>query len=137
MNQKRHVWLPPDGDVRLVRFQQELAAGLGLTNGVSLPPYLELRSPAGRPSGEVRLGGWALVDGEPVLEASDDIGTVGPLRFSLGAVTVGLADLHRPPDWRWTRGLTATLEIVPTGDPAFILWTWANRRGWKSFRPKG
>lgn len=136
MNQKRQVWLPPDGDVRLVRFQQELAEHLGLINGVSLPPHLELPSPTGRPSGEVRLGDWTFYNGEPVLEAWDDKGAVGMVRFSLAqtATSPGLVDLPRPPDWRWTRGVIATLEITHTGDPSFILWTWTSRRGWKSPR---
>lgn len=141
MNIQRSVWLPPDGDPRLVRFQQELSRLVGLPEGAPLPPHLHLSSSMGRPEGVVFLGGWVLSEGEPVVEAWDEEGQIGVVRFSLFRdkpwTTPDLAGLPPPPSWRWTKGVKASLHMsFPDGGNSFILWSWESRRGWKSGQPK-
>lgn len=141
MNIKRAVWLPPDGDPRLVRFQQDLARLVGLVDGAPLPPHIE-RLSVDRPRGVVFFGPWTVVDHEPTLEAWDEGGQFGLVRFGLldgrRWAAADLAGLPPPPDWRWTKGVTAHLTVrLPEGDPSFTLWSWAARRGWKGDPPKG
>ncbi len=140
MNQKRRVWLPPDGDPRLIRFQQEAAARFGLTDGATLPAHLEVSGETGRPSGPVETGGWIVREGEPVLEARDALGVVGVFRFGLPAGAWRPEDrsaLPAPPGLSWVRGMTAVLSVErPHGDDSFVLWTWESRSGWKADPPK-
>lgn len=141
MNQKRRVWLPPDGDPRLIRFQQEAASRAGVAEGAILPAHLELTVGDGRPAGPVETGGWILHEEEPVLEARDALGRVGFFRFGLPAGARGTAifpGLPDPPALCWTRGVTAVLSVEkPRGDDSFVLWSWESRRGWKADLPKG
>lgn len=133
------VWLPPDGDARLVRFQADVALATGHPEAEILPPYLPCESPAWRPSGPLRLGTWGLTAGVPVLEVWDSSGPVGALRFVLDGEppwSAGeLEQLPSPPSWTWTRGRLATLTIERSPD-GVILWSWAQISGWKSNQPK-
>lgn len=140
MNLKRRVWLPPDGDPRLVRFQQDASWSLGLFDGVPAPPHLALSVERPRPTGPVESGDWVFTDEGAVLAAFDAVGPIG--RFQLGLPPDPRDEstlrslLPPPPRWRWTCGVTAILELRwPLGDPSFTEWSWASRRGWRADRP--
>lgn len=137
MNLKRSAWLPPDGDSRLVRFQQDLSAWGGWSEQPALPPHLELLVGEGRPAGFVGTGGWVLREGEPVVEGFDSLGTVGVFHFGFpsGQPWV-LETLPPPPALTWTKGTTAVLAAEWPQDPSFVLWSWESRRGWKGGPPK-
>ena len=142
MNRRPTVWLPPDGDSRLVRFQAAAAGALGIPGLVSMPPYLELTVPGRVPIGAVFLGGWRWESGTFIMAARDDLGSPGVFRMGLGPGRVwnesDLGKLPLTPGWSWTRGRTAwvTVEDRP-GPGAFVLWSWEGLSGWRSDHPKG
>lgn len=137
MNQTCSTWLPPDGDVRLVRFQQDVARSVGLPDGLPGPGYLGL---LGRtPTGRLVCGDWTHLEGEPVLEAHDSQGLVGYFHLALGGArpweNADLSALPPAPEWAWNRGVLADLTCEDS-DASFVLWSWSNRRGWKADSPK-
>jgi hypothetical protein len=139
MNLRQRVWLPPDGDSRLVRFQETLARACGVDPATLVPPYLALLGSEG-PWGPVRAGAWdRSPQEEPVLGATDDRGPVGFFRFDLPpGQEIPTTSLPPPPAWIWTRGRTATLVLeTPQGDRRFILWSWESLAGWRADRPRG
>ena len=139
MNLRRAVWLPPDGDNRLIHFQQDLARLLARPDWEAVPAHLELTHPEVPPDGAVSLGNWVERSGESVLEGRDSHGTVGVFRFGPDGVTLSTEErllLPVAPAWVWTKGRLATLERVDTGRPGFILWSWQNQRGWKAALPR-
>lgn len=139
MNLRFWVWLPPDGDVRLVRFQQSVANALGHGGLALVPPYLRLDVPGRFPVGPVRVGSW-VIDGDPVLEALDDEGSLGRFRFNLPVPKEPSAILERcppAPGWSWTRGRTAWLVLDGCEDGSFALWSWESLSGWKQPLPRG
>ena len=142
MNLRVKVWLPPDGDPRLVRLQQAAAESLGCPGRVGVPPYLDLGPGGIRPEGSVETGAWGIDKAELVLEARDSAGPVGLFRFGLavgGPNPSGQLDrLPAAPCWKWTRGRTGILAVETAAGPGtVILWTWESLSGWKPDRPKG
>lgn len=136
MNLRRRVWLPPDGDVRLIRFQEDLAARIGRPGETSIPPYLQL-APGRIPRGAVTVEGWGLDGLEPVLGARDADGPVGVVRFGLPWPTPAPHPLPGPPSWSWSKGRLADLVVeTPDGGPGFVLWSWENPCGWRSDQPR-
>ncbi len=71
MNLIRRVWLPPDGDSRLVRFQEELARRANRWEWTAVPPFVHLDNDVEIPVGPVETGSWLLDEGQPVLQALD------------------------------------------------------------------
>jgi len=138
MNLSRRVWLPPDGDRRLVRFQDDLVCKTGRMELAAVPPYVHL-DPADRiPVGPVEAGSWRLDAGQPVLDALDSRGLLGVFRFGLAWGPVWADDdlASLPPlRWRWSRGRFAVLELSQP-DPWFALWSWKWQGGWRSGPPK-
>ncbi len=138
MNLVRRVWLPPDGDNRLVRFQEELARTVGRA-WTAVPPHVVLESGERAPEGWVAPGSWSWDGGQLVLEAWDAGGRVGAFWFGppgLPGDEPPRMDLPPPPPWRWTRGRLGFLDVtMPSDDPDFVLWTWRSLRCWKSALP--
>jgi len=138
MNLSHRVWLPPDGDRRLVRFQDDLVRKTGRMELAAVPPFVHLDYPDRIPVGPVEAGSWRLDDGQPILEAHDSRGPVGVFRFGLADGQPWTEDevASLPPlPWRWTRGRFAVLEFSQP-DPWFALWSWQWLGGWRSDRPK-
>lgn len=137
MNLIRRVWLPPDGDSRLVRFQEELARRANRWEWTAVPPFVHLDNDVEIPVGPVETGSWLLDEGQPVLQALDSGRSMGVFRFGLAStrplIESDLAGLPAPPSWKWTHGRLGVLELtLPQDDAAFALWTWTSLRGWKS-----
>ena len=137
-DQELTVWLPPDGDSRLVRFQEAVALATGRSEAGVLPPHL----PCGAsrvPSGPLTLGSWAWEAGLPHLEAWDTWGLVGCFRFVLPGGPPWLDPdrerLPAPPSLVWNRGRLAVLRVHRSED-GVVLWSWESVSGWKSDRPK-
>ena len=139
MNLIRNVWLPPDGDSRLVRFQESLVHETGRMEWAALPPFLVLSSPDRSPVGHVEVDAWILADGQPLLEARDSEGRLGEfflgLPFPRPWSESELATLPRPPNLVWIRGRLARLEL-DWNDDACAVWSWTSLRGWKPALPK-
>lgn len=132
MNLRRKVWLPPDGDSRLLHFQEDCAALAGAWEAAAVPPYLalDLRGP----SGPIRCGAWRF-DDDPGLEASDDLGFLGIFRLALPGSPLFAHPERLPPapPWRWTKGRLGFLVLdQPLGDASFLLWSWESLTGWKA-----
>lgn len=120
MNQFR-VWLPPDGDHRLLRLQDAVAEVLG-SQGAALPPYL----PLGRvPLGRLLLEDWVRLP-ELGLAVRDEEGPLGALRFGLPWVDEGLPAV---PSWSWVKG--RLVDLVIEGESP-VVWTWKNPAGWRA-----
>jgi len=142
MNLIRRVWLPPDGDSRLVRFQETLARVAARLELAAVPPFVHLDSSVRDPAGPVEAGPWRLDRDQPVLDALDAEGLIGVFRFGLpsrqGWSEEDLALLPPPPVWKWTRGRLAVMELtLPQGDAWVALWSWKILSGWRSERPRG
>lgn len=138
MNLRRKVWLPPDGDSRLIRFQEALATEFSRLEWAAVPPYVHLEER--NPHGPVVPGAWVLEAGVPVLEARDEAGLVGVFRFGLPGSPWSAQEFSRlppPPSWKWERGRLAVLDLtIPRDDAVFALWSWESLTGWRSDRPK-
>jgi len=130
----RHVWLPPDGDPRLVRLQEDAAAALGLPGQAAVPPHLVLE-PGQVPPGPLTLGTWEPRDGELVLPVAGPGGDLGSLRFGLPWTGTRPEALPPVPAGVWTRGRLGTLEVETV--PGGVLWSWSKLSGWKSAPAKG
>ena len=131
MNVVRRVWLPPDGDHRLTRFQEELTRTTGQEEWSVVPAHLELATDRAAPVGWVSLGPWTR-DGRPTLEAWDALGLAGVfwLGTGLGPLSPVPEGLVGPPG-KWTRGRVGFLDLTVASDGEVVLWTWRSLRGWK------
>jgi hypothetical protein len=137
MNLRQRVWLPPDGDNRLVRLQDSLARACGTDPMTLVPPFLALKA-EGVPVGPLRTGDWRWsADGPLGLGAFDSRGPVGLFVFDLEAVDAEVA-FPLAPGWTWTRGRVATLVLTaPRQGRNYRLWSWEGLSGWKSDHPRG
>jgi len=138
MNRRFRVWVPPDGDSRLVRFQAIVAECTGRIELVALPPHLSCEAPGRVPSGPLRLGTWTWVQGVPAIETFDALGSPGSLYLGLPPgrpwTQAEASALPPVPPLAWTRGRLAVLNLEWTGD-RFALWSWEEPCGWRSDRP--
>lgn len=130
----RRVWLPPDGDRRLVRLQEAVGEALGRPGMAAIPPHLVL-DVGQTVTGPLSLGPWALVEGEVALPVREPRGTVGWLRLGLAWDGTGAEGLPPVPQDAWTRGRLGTLTWEPV--PGGVLWSWSDLAGWKAALPRG
>jgi len=136
MNLKQRVWLPPDGDSRLVRFQEEVARLTGRIEAGGPPPHLSCAPPDRVPDGPLRLASWQREQGVPVLRTTDDRGCPGALHFVFLSdrpwTDFEMGRLPPPPAWVWTRGRIAWLDLDVSDEGTVVLWSWTEFSGWRS-----
>lgn len=127
MKKSRWVWLPPQGDVRLLRFQEDVALKVGDTFR-AFPPLLMAPENTPFPTKtelvEISLGKWLPREEGPYLE-----GPLPGLKFWLGWKAPEDWTVFSVPPYTWQTGRIAYFTWEPAGNGLF--WSFSSWRPWR------
>ncbi len=128
MKKTRWAWVPPRGDVRLLRFQESVAQVVGDTFR-AFPPLLLAQDKSPFPTkadlGEITLGSWLSREQGPFLE-----GPAPELMFWMGWKAPGDWTKLSVPALSWKAGRLVLFTWEPLGETG-LFWSYSSWRPWR------